>query len=95
MTNNGVDELRRCCGGAGYSQWSLLPELFAVAAQMPTIEGDTVVMASQNSRYLFNQIAKNKVSTGLFTYLNDLEAICKSTSQATNVQEFSNLDHIE
>ena len=62
---------------------------------MPTIEGDTVVMASQNSRYLFNQIAKGKTSTGLFTYLNNIDSLCQATSKATNPVEFSDLDHLE
>jgi acyl-CoA oxidase len=26
MAHEGVDEMRRCCGGAGYSQYSMLPE---------------------------------------------------------------------
>lgn len=27
MTHLGVDELRMCCGGAGYSEYSLLPHI--------------------------------------------------------------------
>ena len=46
MTHEDMDILRMCCGGAGYSNWSLLPEMVGNSAAMPTVEGDTVVMAS-------------------------------------------------
>lgn len=97
MTHEGVDELRRCCGGAGYSQWSLLPELSGFAAQMPTVEGDTVVMAAQSARYLFNKVkglSKSK-PTGLFDYINHLDSLCSSVSKATDIASFSDMDHLE
>ena len=93
MTHEGVDELRRCCGGAGYSQWSLLPEISGFSAQMPTVEGDTVVMAAQSARYLFNKVKtiKTNPTKGLFEYLNNLDALCNSVSS----KDFDTLDNLE
>merc|ERR1719469_1674722 len=44
MTHLGVDELRMCCGGAGYSEYSLFPDLFYKSSTMPTVEGETTEM---------------------------------------------------
>lgn len=79
-----------CCGGAGFTQYSLLPEIFSYAAPMATAEGDTSVMAAQNTRYLFNQYSliktKGHKATGICSYLNDLDKLCSMESQATTVE---------
>lgn len=69
MTHEDTDTLRMCCGGAGYSAWSLFPEMVGNSASMPTVEGDTVVMAAQNSRALFKKINTGK-NEGFFKYLD-------------------------
>ena len=96
---SGVDTLRMCCGGAGFTQHSLLPELFSVTAPMATAEGDTSVMAAQNTRYLFNQYnlikTKGHKAFGICSYLNDLDKLCAVESKATTLEEIADLDHLE
>jgi len=45
MTYDGIDFVRANCGGAGYSAWSNLPELFGVYSPVPVYEGDNTVLA--------------------------------------------------
>jgi acyl-CoA oxidase len=102
MTHLGVDELRMCCGGAGYSEYSLFPALFSLSSIMPTVEGDTVVMAGQNAKLLFKKVgaineAKAKggkgegIATDMFAYLTDLTGLCTSKNDSDN---WKDLDHL-
>lgn len=84
MSHEGVDTLRMCCGGAGYSVWSLFPEMVGNSASMPTVEGDTVVMAAQNSRALFKKVGKGN-NEGFFKYLDQLQSVCSLVSSAKTV----------
>lgn len=45
MTYEGIDLVRTNCGGAGYSAWSWLPEMFSYYSPVPVYEGDNTVMA--------------------------------------------------
>jgi hypothetical protein len=94
MAHEDTDTLRMCCGGAGYSAWSLFPEMVGAVAQMPTVEGDTVVMAAQNSRALFKKIGTGK-NQGFFQYLDSLDSICNLVSGAKTIEQFKDLDHLE
>ena len=50
----------------------MLPETQQVSAMMPTVEGDTIVLAKQNTNYIFNKIkdlAKGGTVPDLFKYL--------------------------
>lgn len=65
---------------------------------MPTVEGDTVVMAKQNTNYIFNKVrdlAKGGSVPELFKYLGEIDSILKEHSQAKNPTEFSTIEHIE
>ena len=104
MVHQGVDELRMCCGGAGYSQWSLLPEIFSCSSVFPTVEGDTVVMAQQNAKLLFHMVAQaakgkkvgvDKITTTSFGYIDHLTELLSSKSDATCPVTFASLDHLE
>ena len=48
----GIEELRKCCGGAGYLMASGIAALEADYKWRATAEGDTVVMLLQTARYL-------------------------------------------
>jgi hypothetical protein len=76
----------------------MLPEMQQISAMMPTVEGDTIVLAKQNTNYIFNKIkaiAKGGSVPDLFKYLSNLDSILSSKSHATNIQEFSHIDHLE
>lgn len=45
MTYEGIDFVRTNCGGAGYSVWSMLPEMYSYYSPVPVYEGDNTVMA--------------------------------------------------
>jgi acyl-CoA oxidase len=45
MTYDGIETVRVNCGGAGYSAWSGLPEIFNNYSPTPIYEGDNTVMA--------------------------------------------------
>ncbi|KAF8587792.1 acyl-CoA oxidase [Ramaria rubella] len=49
---DGVEDVRKCCGGHGYSSLSGLPELVSVVTPMATLEGENFVMYQQTARYL-------------------------------------------
>jgi hypothetical protein len=48
----GIEELRKCCGGAGYLLASGIAAIEADYKWRATAEGDTVVMLLQTARYL-------------------------------------------
>lgn len=93
-----IDEARRACGGAGYSVYSQLPQIFAEYSPAPTYEGDNTVLAQQTSHYLrkqFKRIAKGRPSKGIFRYLNDIDKLVLEKSNAQTIEEFSDLDHLD
>lgn len=45
MTYDAIDTIRTNCGGAGYSVWSGLPQIFSDYSPVPVYEGDNTVMA--------------------------------------------------
>jgi acyl-CoA oxidase len=58
----GIEELRKCCGGAGYLLASGIAALEADYKWRATAEGDTVVMLLQTARYLVK--AANSAKNG-------------------------------
>jgi alkylation response protein AidB-like acyl-CoA dehydrogenase len=48
----GIEELRKCCGGAGYLLASGIAAIEADYKWRATAEGDTVVMLLQTARYV-------------------------------------------
>lgn len=51
----GIDELRRCCGASGYSDFSLFPDLIDQTCGNTIAEGDGNVLAIENTKLLFKQ----------------------------------------
>jgi acyl-CoA oxidase len=45
MAYDGIDLVRVNCGGAGFSVWSGLPQIFYDYSPVPVYEGDNTVMA--------------------------------------------------
>lgn len=79
MTYENIETIRVNCGGAGYSVWSFLPQLFMNYSPVPIYEGDNTVMAQQSFSFIQKQlkrIAKNKPAKGDFEYLNHLKQLC-------------------
>lgn len=76
MTYEGIDIVRMNCGGAGYSVWSFIPEVFDHQSPVPTYEGDNTVMAQQTFSYIkkkFKKIKNNKPTYGWFKYFNEID----------------------
>ncbi len=98
MAYDGIETVRVNCGGAGYSVWSFLPQLWSDYSPVPVYEGDNTVMAQQTVGYIQKKIAKimaGKKATGIFEYLNDIDKLCNLKQQAKTLEAFLNLSHLE
>jgi len=49
---DGIEIIRRACGGHGYSAYSRFPDLFSEFSTFPTYEGENYVLLLQTARYL-------------------------------------------
>lgn len=45
MCYDGIEMVRVNCGGAGFSAWSYLPQMYYDYSPVPVYEGDNTVMA--------------------------------------------------
>ncbi|KAI9142566.1 hypothetical protein BKA69DRAFT_260176 [Paraphysoderma sedebokerense] len=52
-----LENLRRACGGHGFSRMSGLPDLFCTYVQMYTVEGENSVLTQQTVRYLLKRLS--------------------------------------
>ena len=87
----GLDELRQCCGGAGFLLTSGLADWWSDIAPFPTFEGVNPVMAQQAARMIFKsakKVTKGKAPHPFFAYLSDPEKLVGSKSPATSVADF-------
>lgn len=94
----GIDELRQACGGAGFTLASGIADIWQDIAPYSTFEGVNVVMAQQSSRYVLKQAkkaAKGQECTGFFSYINHLNSVCNSKSEAKTAAQFSSIDHLD
>jgi acyl-CoA oxidase len=74
----GIDTLRQCLGGHGYSGYTALGRMFKDFAVQCTWEGDNTVMALQTSRYLvasYERLDRGETLVGSVSYLNSLPRI--------------------
>lgn len=62
-TAKGLEELRKCCGGAGYLQASGIAPLVADYKWRATAEGDTTVMLLQTAKYLLKIANSKKINS--------------------------------
>ena len=98
ISYQGIDEMRQACGGAGFTNYAAIADVFADVAPGPTYEGINVVMLQQSARYLFKQcrsLQKGKTLTGFFEYMNRTKELCSTKSSAKTVEEFLDFDHID
>lgn len=80
-TYYGLDTLRQCLGGHGYSGYTSMGRMFTDFAVQCTWEGDNTVMALQTARYLvasFEKLDKGEPLSGSVSYLESLPRINRS-----------------
>lgn len=72
----GVEIIRQSCGGAGFSLHSGLAHLVQDYAPQVTVEGDNMVMAQINAKYLLKELGKimggNEPKSEYLAYLKDI-----------------------
>lgn len=98
MAYEGIELVRVNCGGAGYSAWSYLPELWSQYSPVPVYEGDNTVMAQQTVGYIQKKlvkISKGQPAEDYFAYLNNIDKLCSETSQNLKEEDFLDINFLE
>ena len=98
----GIEELRKCCGGAGYLIASGIAQLEADFKWRATAEGDTSVMLLQTARYLLKccEDAKEGAAlpglTACFAPMGDdaFDPLSMRPTDVTSMEQFFNLDFL-
>jgi len=67
---DGIEEMRKACGGHGFLACSGLPELFTTYLQNPTVEGDNHMLPQQVIRVLLKLVEAVKSNHGVEKYKN-------------------------
>lgn len=70
ITADGIEEMRKACGGHGFLACSGLPELFTTYLQSPTVEGDNHMLPQQVIRVLLKLVEAVKTNRGVEKYKN-------------------------
>eukprot|EP01083_Nonionella_stella_P043951 118551_1 len=72
-TLDGIEDLRKCCGGHGFLKASGVADLLVEYMPNPTFEGDWIILYLQLARYLMKTVEDLKVSgkrpDGILDYL--------------------------
>lgn len=68
ITADGIEEMRKACGGHGFLACSGLPELFTTYLQSPTVEGDNHMLPQQVIRVLLKLVHAVKTNKGVEKY---------------------------
>ena len=68
ITADGIEEMRKACGGHGFLACSGLPELFTTYLQSPTVEGDNHMLPQQVIRVLLKLVQAVKTNRGVDKY---------------------------
>ncbi|CDW75768.1 acyl-coenzyme a oxidase [Stylonychia lemnae] len=98
ITYDAIDDVRQSCGGAGFLQWSALPQYQQDYAPNPTFEGDNTVMLQQCSRLIVKTVkglAKGKKAEGNFSYLNNILGLIEMKSTAKTVEDVLSVEFLE
>ena len=89
---------QQAIGGAGYTAWSGLPNIFDFASPSVTFEGDNTVMAIQSNNFIKKLIKQvdegQRIEHPLFAYLNDYKSVCQLRCSAKTALDFMRLDQI-
>ncbi|XP_052764216.1 peroxisomal acyl-coenzyme A oxidase 1-like isoform X2 [Mya arenaria] len=94
IASDGIDKLRRACGGHGYTNASGLGKIWANITPACTYEGENTVMYLQCARYLvkvYALVATGKQLPGFMSYLNRSGKQQSSLTQALNMEDFVDL----
>nr|XP_002131877.1 peroxisomal acyl-coenzyme A oxidase 2 [Ciona intestinalis] len=86
---DGIEILRKSCGGHGYSNASGIPIIWARAVAGCTYEGENTVMYLQCARYLvkcYNQVQTNRLH-GTVAYLNNMNQSTCRVNKANDFQQ--------
>ena len=70
ITADGIEEMRKACGGHGFLACSGLPELFTTYLQSPTVEGDNHMLPQQVIRVLLKLVQSVQTNKGVEKYKN-------------------------
>jgi hypothetical protein len=97
MTNDGLEEARWSCGGAGFSMHSGIAHKTSVYKPYVTFEGDNILLNQQAAKTILKTvqgIMSGKPAKGFNEYLNNFDlqsSICKATS----LEEFNSIKLLE
>jgi len=99
---NGIEDLRKCCGGNGYLLNSGIAAMFNDYVWQVTAEGDMTILGLLTSKSLhqeINNLIKGEQTKGVYEYFNDLnkgKSLLTLTvpSKAKSSVEFKNLDYL-
>jgi acyl-CoA oxidase len=102
MTSDGIEDLRKCCGGVGYLLSSGIAALAGDYVWRVTAEGDWIILMLQTARFIIKSAigAKNgEKPVGPYSYLGKLSESTDITKfapkAAKNVEDFLNLEYLE
>jgi acyl-CoA oxidase len=102
MVANGIEDLRKCCGGNGYLMSSGIAPLAADYAWQQTAEGDYVVMTLLTGRFLLKSLASARKGplSGPVEYLNiirddDFDPEKLAPPQPKDMRSLLDLDYLE
>ncbi|XP_052765412.1 peroxisomal acyl-coenzyme A oxidase 1-like [Mya arenaria] len=94
IANEGIDKLRRACGGHGYTHASGLPKIWTHITPACTYEGENTVMYLQCARYLvkvYAQVSKGQQLPGFMSYLNKPQKPKSSINEAIKMEDLTDL----
>lgn len=92
IASNGIEEVRRSCGGHGYLVASGLPNLYGDYVQGVTVEGDNYLLTQQTARFLlkaYESAQQGKPMTApSLAYIADADALLADKCAARDSHAF-------
>ena len=102
IANNGIEDLRKCCGGNGYLLNSGIAAIACDYLWQVTAEGDFIILALLTARHLLKSIGKvfgGGKLTGIMDYFNvigepDFDLAKFKPTSAKNSSDYMNLNYL-
>jgi len=102
LATNGIEDLRKCCGGNGYLLHSGIAAIACDYLWQVTAEGDFIILALLTARHLLKSIGKvfgGGKLTGIMEYFNvigepEFDLAKHKPSPARNSSDFMNLTYL-
>eukprot|EP00007_Cunea_sp_BSH-02190019_P008079 CAMPEP_0174230326 /NCGR_PEP_ID=MMETSP0417-20130205/1096_1 /TAXON_ID=242541 /ORGANISM="Mayorella sp, Strain BSH-02190019" /LENGTH=650 /DNA_ID=CAMNT_0015307983 /DNA_START=50 /DNA_END=1999 /DNA_ORIENTATION=- len=91
LTCDGIEVLRRACGGHGFSAFSGLGHILGNALPTATVEGENYILTQQTTRYLlksFQRAVGGEMLPGNLSYLNQCTELMTKKCPATGPADF-------